>query len=80
MYFNNPVDYLSNLSDPEVIEAIGRNHIILTMGEHDPCREANLHLSGLLAARGIEHTLDVIPGAFGHDWPWWREQNKKHIA
>lgn len=79
VYFNNPVDYLPNLGDHGTLEAIRRNRIVLTMGEGDPCREANLHLSGILHAKSIPHTLDVVPG-FGHDWPWWRDQIRRHIA
>lgn len=80
VYFSNPNDYMANLSDPGQIGAINANHIVLTMGESDPCREANLRLSGILRSKGISHNLDVIPGAFGHDWPWWRDQIRKHVA
>jgi esterase/lipase superfamily enzyme len=80
VYFNNPTDYLPNLSDHGTLEAIRRNHLVLTIGEHDPCAEANYQMSGILGAKSIPHTLDVLPGAFGHDWPWWRELIRKHIA
>ncbi len=79
VYFNNPVDYLPNLSDHATLEAIRRNRIVLTAGEGDPCREANHAMSGILHAKSIGHTLDVVPG-FGHDWPWWRDQIRRHIV
>lgn len=80
VYFSNPVDYLPNLNDPHTLEAIRRNHIILTTAEHDPCKDANFYLSHLLNNKGIGHTLDFEGGVFGHDWPWWRTLIRKHIA
>jgi esterase/lipase superfamily enzyme len=80
VYFNNPVDYLSNLDDAGTLQALRRNHVILGLGEHDPCREANEYLSSVLNSKSIGHTFDRIPGAFGHDWPWWRDQLRRHIT
>ena len=80
VYFSNPVDFLPNLSDHETLEAIRRNHIILTAGEFDPCRQANEDMSWVLRAKGISHSLDIEPGVFGHDWPWWRGLIQKHIS
>lgn len=80
VYFNSPVDYLPNLGDHGTLEAIRANRIILTMGgEGDPCGEANRQMSAILHAKSIGHTLDVVPG-FGHDWPWWRDQIRRHVA
>lgn len=79
VYFNNPVDFLPGLTDHDTLEAIRANRIVLTTGEGDPCREANFSMSGILHAKSIPHTLDVVPG-FGHDWPWWRDQVRRHIA
>ncbi|MEM1092970.1 MAG: alpha/beta hydrolase-fold protein [Bacteroidota bacterium] len=80
VYFSNPVDYLANLSDHGQLEALRRMRIILTAGEHDPCIDANVHLSHLFSGKAVPHTLEVQPGAFGHDWPWWRDQIKQHIG
>ena len=78
VYFNNPADYMQGLGDGGLIKAIDKNHIVLTIGQGDPCREANLAMSGILKSKGISHTLDMIPG-FGHDWPFWRGLIRKHI-
>jgi len=80
VYFNNPVEYLPNLRDHGHLEALRHNHLILTVGEHDPCREANERLAYTLRDKGIPFTFDVLSGAFGHDWPWWRDLLKKHIG
>lgn len=79
VYFNNPMDYMSNLNDGAMIKAIDSNQIVLTIGEGDPCKEANFSMSGILHAKGISHNVDMIPG-FGHDWPFWRDLIRKHIA
>jgi esterase/lipase superfamily enzyme len=80
VYFSNPEDYVPNLSGHDTLEAIRRNHIILTTGEFDPCKQPNEHLSWLLQSKSIGHTLDIQQGVFGHDWPWWRETIQQHIA
>ncbi len=80
VYFNNPLDYLSNLENHEVLESIRHSHIILALGEFDPCRPANERLSWVLNAKGIPHTFDMVPSVFGHDWPYWRDMMVRHVA
>lgn len=78
-YFNNPSDYLPNLNDTWYLEKIGQMGIILGTGEWDMCLEENRRLSGILAAKGIPHWLDVRKGA-GHDWPWWKEMFQHYLT
>lgn len=80
VYFNNPVDYLPNLSDPHILGWLQRNHLILTTGEYDPCKDPTFQMNRILNDKGIAHTLDYLPGVFGHDWPWWRDLLQKHVA
>ena len=80
VYFSNPVDYLPNLSDHHTLEAIRKNHLILTTAEYDPCKEANVLMSRLMHEKAINHTLDMQSGIFGHDWPWWRDLIRRHVA
>ncbi len=79
VYFNNPPDYLPNINDHNTLEAIRRNQIVLTYGDYDPCKAANEHLSHVLDAKGIPHTVDMQHGAFGHDWPWWRDLIRQYV-
>lgn len=79
VYFSNPVDYLPGLDDAGTLEALRRNHIILTTGEHDPCRARVEHMSHLLNQKGVGHHIEFVDGAFGHDWPWWRDQIRRHV-
>ena len=80
VYFSNPVDYLPGMEDHGTLEALRRSTLILTTAEHDPCKDANFHMSHLLDSKGVGHTMDFTPGAFGHDWPWWRSVIQKHIG
>ncbi|RMG22308.1 MAG: abhydrolase domain-containing 18 [Bacteroidetes bacterium] len=74
VYFNNPVDFLPNAQHPDFYHM----GIILGVGEHDICRAANEHLSGILSAKGINHWLDIRPGH--HDWPLWREMFPHYLS
>jgi esterase/lipase superfamily enzyme len=79
VYFSNPVDYLPGLDDPDTLRALRDTHLILTTGEHDPCREPTERLSAILDDKGVGHHVDFVPGSFGHDWPWWQEQVVRHL-
>ncbi len=78
-YFNNPPDYLTNLSDPWVLSNLKQMGIVLGTGEWDMCLDENMRLSGILNQKGINHWLDVRPGT-GHDWPWWREMFPQYLS
>ena len=80
VYFSTPAHYLPNLSDHATLEALRHTHLILTAGEYDPCKEATFAMSRILEQKGVGHTVDFLPGAFGHDWPWWRDLLRKHVA
>ncbi|MCC6686170.1 MAG: esterase family protein [Fimbriimonadaceae bacterium] len=71
VYFNNPVDYMSNMHDPELLKQFHRMGIILGTGHEDICRQDNHRLADILGRKGIPHWCDDRPGT-GHDWPWWR--------
>lgn len=80
VYFSNPVDYLPGLSDAGILDALRRNHLIFTTAEHDMCKDATFHLSGILHDQGVGHTVDFEDGVFGHDWPWWKRMIGRHIG
>lgn len=71
-YFNNPVDYLPNLTDEWYLDHYGNIGIILGTGEWDFCLEDNRQLSEILNEKNIPHWLDVR-NRTGHDWQWWCE-------
>jgi esterase/lipase superfamily enzyme len=80
-YFHNPVDYLSNLSDPWYFEQYASCEIHLVTGtgpwEHP---QMTYQLSGVLSRKGIPHHLDDWGPQGGHDWPYWKNQMREYLA
>ena len=80
VYFNNPVDYVANMSDPWVLGHLSTCEIHLVTGtgpwEHSG---PSYHLGGILAARGIPHSVDDWGPEGGHDWPYWHHQMWTYI-
>ena len=80
-YFNNPVDYISNLGDPWTLHQLSTCDIHLATGtgpwEHP---EEAYRMSGILNARGIRHSLDDWGPQGGHDWPYWRHMIWNYLA
>lgn len=80
-YFNNPVDYVANLTDPGYRTSLDECDIHLATGcgawEHP---EYTQQLSDVLRARGIRHSLDDWGEAGGHDWPYWMRQMDAYIS
>jgi esterase/lipase superfamily enzyme len=80
-YFNNPVDYLSSLSDPAILSQLSRCDIHIVTG-HGPWENSgpSYHLSSILAGKGIPHHLDDWGAEGGHDWPYWKNQMHEYIS
>jgi esterase/lipase superfamily enzyme len=80
-YFNNPVDYLPNLTDEWYLDRYrSKVKFVLATGEWDICLDANLTLSRLLESKGVQHYLDVWGNQTQHDWPWWQMMIRKFLA
>lgn len=80
VFYSMPAHYVPGIHDPHVLHQLRQKRIILTAGEYDPCRSENDQLHYILNEKGIPHTYDFVHGAFGHDWPWWKEQLRRHIV
>ena len=79
-YFNNPVDYLANLSDAWSLGHLASCDIHIATGSGPwEKSEESYRLSGVLAARGIRHHLDDWGGLGGHDWPYWKHQLREYL-
>jgi esterase/lipase superfamily enzyme len=75
VYFNNPMQYLSNLNDDHYLPMLRRAdaiYILSGQGAYE-APERSRQLSELLHAKGIPHTLDLWGHDVNHDWPWWRK-------
>jgi esterase/lipase superfamily enzyme len=80
-YFNNPVDYLVNMSDPHVLGQLSQCDIHIATGsgpwEHSG---PSYRLSSILASKGIRHSLDDWGPQGGHDWPYWKHQMWEYVS
>ena len=78
-YYNNPPDYMSNLTDGWYLERIQNIEIILGIGEWDEHFGENKNLSDILSLKDINNWLDTWKWA-GHDWQWWNQMFPKYLS
>ncbi len=79
VYFNNPVDYIPNMTDHHHLEHIRATDLRFVAGDHDICLDANRHFCHLLYEKGIWYELDIWGPGVIHDWPAWRRMILKHL-
>jgi len=77
-YFNCPTAFIPNLND-EGAAQLARVGWVIATGEHDTLVQKNREFSALLSSKGIPNYLEIWPGVFGHDWPWWREHLRRFV-
>lgn len=77
-YFNCPVSNIPNM-DAEWAGKLARVNWVIATGENDSLVQQNRDFSILLWAKGIPNHLEIWPGQFGHDWPWWREHLRRFV-
>lgn len=79
-YFNNPVDYLPNLSDPWYLNLYNSHtEIVMVTGDSDVCLDRNYELARIFDAKGIRHSFHRWDGGYRHDWPYWKEMIGHYI-
>ncbi|MFL6584265.1 MAG: alpha/beta hydrolase-fold protein [Chthoniobacterales bacterium] len=76
IYFNNPYEYIPNISDPWKYNHMG---VILGTGEWDNTRHESLRMSGILNSKGIRHWFDDRKWC-GHDWNYWRDMMPYYLS
>lgn len=79
LYFNIPMHYLANLSDPWYLDHYRHNTYVLATGVHDQCWNENEQLARVMRDKGIPVRLDVWGDDTGHDWPWWEKMVKTYL-
>jgi esterase/lipase superfamily enzyme len=79
IYYNNPIAYMQQESDPARLLAMRRMDIILAVGRDDPLRGINEQLSHTLWSKNIWHALRIWDG-FAHDWPIWAHMLPMYIG
>ncbi len=78
-YFNQPMQYLANMSDSWYFDRFRRNSYILATGENDQCWNQNERLAQVMRSKGIPVRLDVWGDQTGHDWPWWHKMIQTYL-
>ena len=80
-YFNNPADYVANLSDPWYLTHLATCDIRLITG-NGPWEDSGptYRMSDILKSRGIPHSVDDWGPEGGHDWPYWKRQMDIYIG
>lgn len=79
-YYNNPVEYLPNLTDQEFLEGANRIDFRLLSSEDDPRCEESRMLSDLFNLKSIPHALDIWKSGKLTGWPVWAKMIAKHIV
>jgi esterase/lipase superfamily enzyme len=77
VYFNFPLCYLPNLTDPWFLDRFRESDIILCVGQgawEEDCIRETQALEDDLHALGIHAWVDYWGHNVSHDWPWWRKQ------
>jgi esterase/lipase superfamily enzyme len=80
-YFNNPVDYLTNLNDAALLGQLATCDIHIATGT-GPWEDSgpSYQLSEVLSRKGIRHHLDNWGPQGGHDWPYWKHQMREYVS
>jgi esterase/lipase superfamily enzyme len=75
VYFNSPLLYLANMTDPWYLEKYKKSHIIICAGQGawEEAMLTDIHqMKAILEAKGIPVWIDLWGPDVNHDWPWWR--------
>jgi esterase/lipase superfamily enzyme len=76
VYFNSPLHYLPNLSDPRTLDLYRRARITFAVGQgawEEDCLADTRALQAVLEAKGVPAWFDYWGPDVNHDWPWWRK-------
>ena len=76
VYFNTPLAYLPNLTDPWHIDQYRQSRIIVCTGQgawEDEMLADTHELKRILEQKDIPHWIDIWGGDVNHDWPWWHK-------
>ena len=74
VYFNSPIHYIPNLSEPFLLNKIKASHhihIYTGSGEYEE-PDASRRFASVLFNKGIWCNLDIWGADVRHDWPAWR--------
>jgi esterase/lipase superfamily enzyme len=77
VYFNSPLYYLPNMTDPWYLGQYRRSKIVVCAGqgawEEAMVADARA-LQHILEEKNVPAWIDLWGKDVNHDWPWWRQQ------
>ncbi len=80
VYFNNPIEYIPRLEDPEILDALRRSRLTIVSGQGDYEHPDNSkEMAAVLEAKGIPVNLDLWGEDIPHDWPSWNKMLQHYI-
>jgi len=83
VYFNSPVDYLSQMSDSWFLDQYRQGSIIISSGqgrwEDDTIRDTH-GMAHILHEKSIPAWVDFWGHDVDHDWTWWRIQMPYYLS
>jgi len=75
-YFNSPLDYLPQLTDPWYLDRYRQSRIIICAGQgawEDAMLADTLALKNILINLQVPAWVDIWGYDVNHDWPWWHK-------
>jgi esterase/lipase superfamily enzyme len=78
VYYNNPIQFIENESDPHRLGQLQRLDIIMASGRDDRLMPSARAMSAVLWGKGIGNALREWDG-WSHDWPYWEQMLKQYI-
>lgn len=80
VYFNNPVDFIPNLFDSEILQLIESNEIKLISYEGDENERSTRRMSNTFKMRYINHGLEIWQNCEDDRWSNWRKMFRENIV
>ncbi len=77
VYYNSPLWFLPNLTDPYYLDQLRKKLIVLAVGQgawEEPMLTQTRQMGEILAAKDIPSWVDIWGPDVHHDWPWWHRQ------
>lgn len=80
LYYNNPIDFLPNMSDQPLLKKIKKVDYRLISYANDERKWHANELDDLLRRKNIEHHLDIWDDSSEEEWDLWKQMLQKHIV
>jgi esterase/lipase superfamily enzyme len=77
-YYHCPTAYIPNM-DASWSQRLARVGWVIATGEYDTLAQQSRDFSSLLWSKGIPNHSEFWGRAFGHDWPWWKENLRRFV-